>query len=155
MAAFPTLVPATGEQGLTAQARELPRRDSLNTAIAGKNSIEARDTSRMTLQWSPQGRLIFLCGLVSDSRGGTKGDFCAYPSQEYFPEGVLQSLYMTGQGGPGKILFDNFYNYVTGQASNSGRAFRAFLLVRAAIQKGGVYGKGTGDVEYELTLLSK
>lgn len=61
---------------------------------------------------------------------------------------------MTGQGGPGKILFDTFYNYVSGQAMSSGRAFRAFALVRAAIQKGGVYGKGTGDVEYELILLS-
>lgn len=83
VAAIPTLFPAIGEQGLTAQARELPRRDSLNTAIAGKNAIEARDTSRMTLQWSPQGRLIFLCGLVSDSCGGTKGDSVLMPSQEY------------------------------------------------------------------------
>lgn len=53
VAAIPTLVPGTSEQGLTAQARELPRRDSLITAIAEKNAIEARVTSRMTLQWSP------------------------------------------------------------------------------------------------------
>ena len=87
VAAIPTLVPATGEQGLTAQVRELPRRDSLNTAIAGKNVIEARVSSHMTLQWSPQGRIMFLCGIVSDSRGGTIGDFCAYPQPRlYFPK---------------------------------------------------------------------
>lgn len=63
--AIPTLVTWTTEKDLTLEGREILPGNSPITANVEDKRIETSTSSRMTLQWSPQGRVMFLTGLVS------------------------------------------------------------------------------------------
>ncbi|KAL9036947.1 MAG: hypothetical protein Q9214_005912, partial [Letrouitia sp. 1 TL-2023] len=116
--------PGITERGVTLQARAFPHEDSSTAANIEPKGIEARDSSRMTLQWSPQGRVMFLCGL------------------HIFPKGVLDSLYETGASGPARVLIENFRQYLIGLGQPGLTALNLFYTAN----RGGVYGKGTGDI---------
>lgn len=64
-AAIPTPVLQMTEDVSAFQLQDVSPRGVPATANFEATNIEARDRSRMTLQWSPEGRIMFLIGLVS------------------------------------------------------------------------------------------
>ncbi|KAI1501829.1 hypothetical protein F5X99DRAFT_428075 [Biscogniauxia marginata] len=78
---------------------------------------------RMTLQWSPQGRFLFLLGAS-------------------FPQAVIDGFYGLGEGGPAKALLSNFHEWFS---QNQLLHQRAWLLFVGS-SKGGVYGKAGGAI---------
>ncbi|KAI1179826.1 hypothetical protein F4777DRAFT_401215 [Nemania sp. FL0916] len=126
-------------------ASAIPAPSPLNSALSQRNVLSERDNTivdtvsrsvsgeegdhlvkragRMTLQWSPQGRIFFLLGAS-------------------FPQAVQDSFYSLGEGGPAKALLDNFHGWIS---SNQLSHTRAFLLFVGS-QKGGVYGKSGTEI---------
>ncbi|KAI2633332.1 hypothetical protein GGS21DRAFT_491056 [Xylaria nigripes] len=80
---------------------------------------------RMTLQWSPQGRIFFLLGAK-------------------FPQSVVDSLYGLGEGGPAKVLLKHFQDWLFQNRQNHQRAFLLFKILK--ITGGGVYGKAGDEI---------
>ncbi|KAI0834150.1 hypothetical protein F5Y06DRAFT_307106 [Hypoxylon sp. FL0890] len=79
----------------------------------------------MTLQWSPQGCIVFLLGAI-------------------IPQGIHDGLVeQLGEGAPGKALLENFNKWLLKNALDYRAAFSVFE--RAAV-RGGVYGKAAGDI---------
>ncbi|KAH9883340.1 hypothetical protein F4778DRAFT_789528 [Xylariomycetidae sp. FL2044] len=97
-----------------------PRHDA---ADSREVDIAARVAGRMTLQWSPQGRIVFLLGFQ-------------------LPQPVLDSLQGLGAAGPARALFNEFRTWL---GANAGMWTRTTF--DGATATGGIYGRGDASVQ--------
>jgi hypothetical protein len=65
VSAIPAPGPAVVERGVTVSSGYVSSTAEAAIPSIKGSDIEARVPGRMTLQWSPQGRIIFLLGMVS------------------------------------------------------------------------------------------
>ncbi|KAI1414299.1 hypothetical protein F5Y13DRAFT_159266 [Hypoxylon sp. FL1857] len=122
-------VPAPALTDLSLVDRAAPHEDRSVVANFARNEVDStgleKRAGRMTLQWSPQGRIVFLLGAA-------------------LPQGILDSFTETlGEGGPSKALLENFHQWLLNNALNYRVAFS--VLERATV-RGGVYGKAAGAI---------
>ncbi|KAI1073831.1 hypothetical protein F5B20DRAFT_565760 [Whalleya microplaca] len=78
---------------------------------------------RMTVQWSRQGRLVFLLGAD-------------------FPQEIIQSFYSAGAAGPAKVLLNNFMEWAEKRFDEGLLHFEELRQLRRALASGSLYGKG-------------
>lgn len=151
-AAAPSPVLQANGDALALQERDVSSGAVATTPEVEVRGVEARANSRMTLQWSPEGRVMFLTGLVSLNgiyrarcamSNGIEGVVLIH-AQAQLPTGILDALYATGTAGPAKVMTENFRQYLISQGQAGLRALNLFYLAN----RGGVYGAGTGDVAY-------
>ncbi|CAJ2506458.1 Uu.00g005880.m01.CDS01 [Anthostomella pinea] len=96
---------------------------SVDTGDDSGATAKRQRRGRMTLQWSPQGRIFFLLGAS-------------------FPQSIIDGFYGLGEAGPAKGLLDEFHQWLLQNQAAHRRAWLLFL----PSTKGGVYGKAGGAI---------
>ncbi|KAI0012975.1 hypothetical protein F4779DRAFT_643090 [Xylariaceae sp. FL0662B] len=127
-------VPAAVPEEMSLSSRGSAEDSTMNVAevrmadreVTGSKDVDKRNPrkGRMTVQWSRQGRFVFLLGAD-------------------FPQAVVHSFYGTGEGSPAKALLQNFLDWFTKQHDAGRIGFQEFVQLTDAPTMGALYGKGT------------
>ncbi|OTA67709.1 hypothetical protein K449DRAFT_461694 [Hypoxylon sp. EC38] len=105
-------IPSPTLSDLSLVDRSAPQQGKSGVVSLVRNEINKptaldKRAGRMTLQWSPQGRIVFLLGAA-------------------LPQGIVDGLRETlGEGAPGKALLENFHQWLLKNAWDYRAAFSA------------------------------